>query len=377
MNLPLALYIHFPWCVKKCPYCDFNSHQKDQNFDETCYIKRLIADFIHDYENYGFGRKIQTLFMGGGTPSLFSAQALESLLHALSPYLVTTPEITLEANPGTIEHDQFKDYFALGINRVSLGVQTFNERHLKNLGRIHSRDDAHRAVDELQNAGFSNFNLDLMHGLPMQTAEEALVDLTQALALCPTHLSWYQLTIEPNTYFAKFPPRLPDDAILAEIETQGFNILAQHGFERYEISAFARVQKYCQHNLNYWNFGDYIGIGAGAHGKITDFITQKIIRTSKHKLPKTYLDPDKNFLSELKEIPSSEQMLEFMMNALRLTHGFSMDLLHKRIFTKMQNFMPLIARAQQLNLLHQEADHLQPTAHGLRFLNDLLMIFNP
>lgn len=373
--IPLSLYIHFPWCVKKCPYCDFNSHQKDQHFDEALYVKNLLDDFRQDYERYGFERKITSVFMGGGTPSLFSATALAPLFETIAPYFTDKVEITLEANPGTIEHGKFRDYFALGINRVSLGVQSFNAKHLKILGRIHSVDDVSRSIDELTRAGFSNFNLDLMHGLPEQTSDEALQDLNAALKFQPTHLSWYQLTIEPNTYFAKYPPRLPQDDILAAIETQGFELLKKHGFERYEISAFARDKKYCRHNLNYWRFGDYLGIGAGGHGKITDLEHKKIIRTAKHKVPKTYLDPRKDFLAEFKEIPTREQTLEFMLNALRLVDGFALNLLTERTFGQ-DDITDKIVTARNLGLLHFDGQSIKPTSKGLQYLNDLIMVFN-
>lgn len=373
--IPLSLYIHFPWCIKKCPYCDFNSFKKDAHFNETAYVTRLIEDFQNDYANYGFSRKINTIFMGGGTPSLFSAQALEPLFNTLTPYLDAQAEITLEANPGTIEHGKFQEYFALGINRISLGVQSFNPKHLKILGRIHSVQDVGYSVDELGKAGFTNFNLDLMHGLPEQTASEALADLTEALAFAPSHLSWYQLTLEPNTYFAKYPPRLPEDIILAEIEARGFELLAQHGFERYEISAFARNNQRCRHNLNYWQFGDYLGIGAGAHGKITNIDHRQIIRTTKHKVPKTYLDPQKDYFAETKIIPEAEQPLEFMLNALRLIDGFEMELLKERTFSE-TDINHKIQRAQQHGLIEVHDNILKPSERGLRFLNDLIMEFS-
>jgi oxygen-independent coproporphyrinogen-3 oxidase len=372
--IPLSLYIHFPWCIKKCPYCDFNSHKKDSYFDEATYTQCLIKDFTEDYARLGQNRKIHSIFMGGGTPSLFSAEALAPLFQRIEPYYSDNIEITLEANPGTIEHGAFKQYFDLGINRISLGVQSLNPRHLKALGRIHSVDDVARSIDEIKNAGFKNFNLDLMHGLPSQTLDEALDDLAKALQFTPTHLSWYQLTIEPNTYFANYPPQLPIDETLADIEDAGFELLNAHGFRRYEISAFARDNKRCQHNLNYWEFGDYIGIGAGAHGKITDRPNQKIIRTTKHKLPKNYLDPDKDFLSEHTEIEQKEQTLEFMLNALRLIDGFDLELISKRTFVDIETLAPLFAEAQDRGLIHLSNTHLQPTAHGLRFLNDLTMV---
>lgn len=374
--LPLSLYIHFPWCVKKCPYCDFNSFKKDAYFDEGLYIQALIRDFEIDYARFGFERKIETVFMGGGTPSLFSGKALEILFRKLRPYFSRSDiEISLEANPGTIERDQFAAYFDLGINRISLGVQSFSEAQLKTLGRIHLGADVETAIAEICKAGFSNFNLDLMHGLPLQTLDEALLDLQTAISFEPDHLSWYQLTLEPNTYFANYPPQLPQDDDLALIEAEGFKLLQTFGYERYEISAFACAQQYCSHNLNYWRFGDYLGIGAGAHGKITD-PDKKIIRTAKHKVPRAYLDPQKDFTAEFKEILVADQTFEFMLNALRLIEGFDLDLFAERTSVDAQLLLPFIERAQKLNLVEFKQNALKPSAHGLQFLNDLMLIFS-
>ncbi len=363
--IPLALYLHFPWCVKKCPYCDFNSHALSGSLPAERYIARLIEDFSL---NSGIGRKITSIFMGGGTPSLFSAKELSPLFDVILPHCERDLEITLEANPGTIERGQFKDYFDLGINRISLGVQSFNEKHLKKLGRIHNTDDIFKAVDELTSAGFSNFNLDLMHGLPDQTPEEALSDLKQAIDLNPTHLSWYQLTIEPNTYFATKPPTLPNDDALADIEDAGFKLLAQAGFERYEVSAFARDGRYCQHNLNYWQFGDYLGIGAGAHGKIN------LTRTTKPKLPKTYMGM---FPPATEVIASDALPFEFMMNALRLTHGFPIPLFEERTGLPLTLIAPTLQTLYQKKLLIAEHGRIKTTPLGQRFLNDVLEQFLP
>lgn len=367
MVTPLTLYIHFPWCVKKCPYCDFNSHALSGALPSERYIEKLIQDFKNDYAHAGVHkRKIASIFMGGGTPSLFSAKELSPLFAALLPHCEKNLEITLEANPGTIERGQFKDYFALGINRISLGVQSFNEKHLKKLGRIHNTDDIFKAVEELTSAGFSNFNLDLMHGLPDQTLEEALADLRQAIDLHPTHLSWYQLTIEPNTYFAAKPPALPHDDALADIEEAGFEVLSTAGFARYEVSAFAREDRYCQHNLNYWEFGDYLGIGAGAHGKIG------LIRTTKPKLPKTYMGP---FSPHTEPISKSALPFEFMMNTLRLVRGFPISLFEERTGLSIDAIAPTLEILYEKKLLIAEQGHIKTTPLGQRFLNDLLTHF--
>jgi len=370
-QIPCSLYIHFPWCVKKCPYCDFNSHALSAGAAPTsAYIEALIRDFQNELA-FLQGLKIQTIFLGGGTPSLFTAKDLEPLFKVVLPHCETEAEITLEANPGTIERGQFKDYSSLGINRISLGVQSLNPTHLKTLGRIHNTDEVKQAVAEIHHAGFKRLNLDLMHGLPKQTPDEALQDLEAALALLPTHVSWYQLTIEPNTYFANYPPKLPHDDALADIEDAGFALLAQHGFERYEISAFAKNQDYCRHNLNYWTFGDYMGIGAGAHGKQT--LDDKIIRRAKPKLPKSYLSastPPKEV-----NIPLKDRPFEFMMNALRLTQGFKINHFTERTGLEIEQIRPQLKVAKTKGLLHEDADRIKPTDLGLRFLNDLLHLF--
>ena len=367
----IGLYIHFPWCVKKCPYCDFNSHSQAGELPKGAYIQALIDDFRQDI-GLAQGRKISSIFMGGGTPSLFHADDLKPLFAEILPHCNPGIEITLEANPGTIEHGQFKDYFDLGINRISLGVQSFNPTHLKKLGRIHNQADIFKSVSEIKAAGFSNFNLDLMHGLPDQTAVEALEDLQAAIALEPTHLSWYQLTIEPNTYFANYPPHLPDEDALSEIEEQGFALLAQHGFERYEISAFTRNQCDSQHNLNYWTFGDYLGIGAGAHGKITLHAPGHIIRTTKPKVPKTYLQ--KQTCVQM-PIPQSALPFEWMMNVLRLNQGVPAALFTERTGLPLSLIQEKIDAAVQAKLLNPNPLKIQASDLGFRFLNNLLTSF--
>lgn len=374
VTTPLTLYLHFPWCVKKCPYCDFNSHALSGQLPAEAYVARLIQDF----QQTEALRKIKSIFLGGGTPSLFSAKELSPLFDAILPYCQKGVEITLEANPGTIECGQFRDYFELGINRISLGVQSFNEKHLKKLGRIHNTDDIFKAVAELKSAGFSNFNLDLMHGLPNQSLDEALADLQQAIDLEPTHLSWYQLTLEPNTYFAAHPPILPSDDALADIEEAGFELLAEAGFDRYEVSAFARDGRYCQHNLNYWEFGDYLGIGAGAHGKITE--NGRVFRTTRPKLPKSYLEgaginsaPNRGCYNP---IPAEALPFEFLMNALRLTHGFPISLFEERTGLPFEIIRPRVEGLVHKKLLVLEEGHLNTTPLGLRFLNEVLGEFS-
>jgi oxygen-independent coproporphyrinogen-3 oxidase len=311
--------------------------------------------------------------MGGGTPSLFDAEDLAPLFADLLPHCEADIEITLEANPGTIEHGQFADYHALGINRISLGVQSFNPAHLKQLGRIHHQADIFKAVDEIISAGFSNFNLDLMHGLPNQTSAEALDDLRQAISLNPSHLSWYQLTIEPNTYFANYPPMLPQDETLAEIEVAGLSLLDSAGFERYEISAFARNRQRSQHNLNYWMFGDYLGIGAGAHGKISLDKPNTIFRTVKPKVPKSYLQ---QLICTQMPIPRHALPFEFMMNALRLNQGIELALFTQQTGLPLDLINRQLEQAIQVGLLSPEPNTLKPTDLGYRFLNDLLIRFD-
>lgn len=390
--LPLALYIHVPWCVRKCPYCDFNSHEAGGTLPEREYVAALLADLTADLDDVQ-NRKISSIFIGGGTPSLFSAQAYAQLFDGLHRVLhfADDIEITLEANPGTVEQQKFRDYRALGINRLSIGVQSFNPAHLKALGRIHGRDEAIRASDVARAAGFDNFNLDLMHGLPDQSAMEAMADLDQAIALAPTHLSWYQLTIEPNTVFAAKPPRLPNDDALAEIEDEGFARLAAAGFSRYEVSAFALPGQPCRHNRNYWEFGDYLGIGAGAHGKITRPQTGDIVRTQKTRGPKDYLaahapDKRKNILvgahvtpataRVIHSIAPTDRALEFMLNALRLVDGVSVPLFSARTGLPLTTIAPILAELRTRGLLVADPARIACTSTGLRFLNDVVGRFD-
>jgi putative oxygen-independent coproporphyrinogen III oxidase len=372
---PLALYIHIPWCVRKCPYCDFNSHAAGPDIPEDAYVSALLDDVDRELPGV-LGRPLTSIFFGGGTPSLFSAAALGRLLDGLRARLpmAVDVEITLEANPGTFEQDKFIAYRQLGINRLSIGVQSFQADKLEALGRIHSGDEALRAAEMARRAGFDNFNLDLMHGLPNQHQEEALDDLRQAIALAPTHLSWYQLTLEPNTVFWNQPPQLPEDDILWDIQEAGQALLASAGFAQYEVSAYARPGRAARHNLNYWSFGDFIGIGAGAHGKLTaaDGIVR---RTWKTRLPKDYLNLAKPFMAGEKVLTPDELPFEFLMNALRLTEGVPAALFTARTGLPLSALAESRALAEQKGLLLADPARLAATARGQLFLNDLLQLF--
>lgn len=380
---PLALYVHVPWCVRKCPYCDFNSHGvgRDASLPETDYLKALLADLDADLP-LARDRELVSLFIGGGTPSLMSAEFYRELLTGIAARLPMAHdiEITLEANPGTLERGRFAGYREAGINRLSLGVQSFQDAQLDALGRIHSGRDAEDAVAEARAAGFDNLNLDLMHGLPGQTPALALEDLERALSLAPEHLSWYQLTLEPNTEFHSRPPKLPEEEMLWDIQDLGHERLEAGGLARYEISAYARPDRRSRHNLNYWRFGDYLGIGAGAHGKLSaaDGDAGLIIeRRWKVRQPETYLrrqhDPQ-GFLAGRSRIEESELALEFAMNALRLVEGVS--LFRWRAATGRSSAMleARLSSAREKGLLVKDVDRLQATPQGLLFLNDLLAL---
>ncbi len=375
--LPLSLYIHTPWCVQKCPYCDFNSHKSPNTLPESSYIQALIADLEEDVRHFPNHRLIQSIFIGGGTPSLLSAEAYETLFTALKKHLIFAPhiEITLEANPGTVEQQRFKDYLAIGINRLSLGIQSFNPIHLKKLGRIHNDKEAHKAIECARNAGFNNINLDLMHGLPEQSVQEGLNDLRAALAHEPEHLSWYQLTLEPNTIFYKNPPKLPSEEKVHQLETTGFDLLQKQGFERYEISAFCRHQKYAQHNLNYWLFGDYYGIGAGAHGKLSKLDDQSITRTRKYRQPHDYLNIEKPYLAEQTTLSTKDRRFEFMLNTTRLTQPITLDLWTERTGLEPSELTPYLEQAKARQLIEDAPNGWMVTELGRRFSNDLQAIF--
>ncbi len=372
---PLSLYIHVPWCVKKCPYCDFNSHKADGVLPENEYVQALLNDFQQELKNVQ-GRSIHSIFIGGGTPSLLSAEAYQGLFTGLKNRVSFSDdiEITMEANPGTYEHDRFQAYFEIGINRLSLGVQSFQDEKLKALGRIHSAIEAKQAIAQLADSGFENVNIDLMHGLPNQSQEDALHDLQQAVALQPAHISWYQLTIEPNTVFYSKTPKLPEDDTLWAIQEAGQQYLADNGFAQYEISAYSRPERRSKHNMNYWQFGDYIGIGAGAHGKLTNLQAGSVTRNWKTRMPKDYLSVDKVFEAGCRTIKREDMPIEFMMNALRLNGGVPKDLFSQRTGLPAAVLNEAIALAQKKGLL-EEKQHLQPTTQGRLFLNDLLALF--
>lgn len=372
---PLALYIHIPWCVQKCPYCDFNSHgQKQQQLPETEYVSHLLDDLAEDANLVG-SRAIHSIFIGGGTPSLFSAQAIKTLLDGVKQRvnLLADAEITMEANPGTVESQRFADYVNAGITRISIGVQSFQPEKLSALGRIHDENQALKAATLAKNIGLKSFNLDLMHGLPKQSLDDATFDLSTAIKQQPPHLSWYQLTIEPNTQFHSKPPKLPEDELLWDIQEKGDELLRKAGFEQYEISAYSQPGQQCQHNLNYWRFGDYLGIGCGAHGKITLADENKIIRTVKVKHPKGYMDLTRKYLSDKKVVPKEDLPFEFFMNRFRLLEPCPK--------TDYENFTGLgldnktaqnLEVAVKRGLLIESSDEWQVTPLGRRYLNTLL-----
>ena len=374
---PLSLYIHFPWCVKKCPYCDFNSHEAKQGgaFPEREYLDAMRADLEMALPLI-WGRKIYTIFIGGGTPSLMSAAGLDRLLSDVRTLLPldSDVEITMEANPGTFEAEKFKSYRASGVNRLSIGIQSCNARHLKALGRIHDDNEARRAVD-IALANFDNFNLDLMYALPSQTLEEARQDVETAMSFKPPHLSLYHLTMEPNTLFAKYPPALPDDDASADMQDMIAELTAANGYQQYEVSAYAREGRRARHNLNYWEFGDYLGIGAGAHSKIS--FPHRILRQARYKQPKAYMEqvglgaP----VQEEYEIAREDMGFEFMLNTLRLHGGFDPNLFGERTGLSLNAIEKSLDAAEAKGLLYRDHKVIRPTALGQRFLNDLQQMF--
>ena len=374
---PLSLYVHIPWCVRKCPYCDFNSHESDAKIPENDYLQALFGDLTNDLP-WVQNRKIHSIFFGGGTPSLFSANAIEKIIQRAETLIgfEDDVEITLEANPGTAEQQKFADFNAAGVNRLSIGVQSFNNDHLSALGRIHDDDNALKAIEMAQICGFERFNIDLMHGLPNQTRAQAISDLETAISTGATHISWYQLTIEPNTAFYSKPPILPIEDQLADIQDLGQQTLAKAGFEQYEISAFARNDQQCKHNINYWQFGDYLGIGAGAHGKITLPEQNSIIRPVKTRLPKHYLNQNTSALTSNKPIAQDQLALEFMMNGLRLTAGVKKDLLNSRTGLSTDQIEDKIEQLNQEGFLKHHPSNYCTTDLGARFLDTLLQRFS-
>lgn len=374
---PLGLYVHMPWCVRKCPYCDFNSHEARGGVPEQQYIDALMADLEQALPMI-WGREVYTIFFGGGTPSLFSAEGMDTILSGLRARLRLHPfaEITMEANPGTFEAEKFREFRAAGINRLSIGIQSFNPAHLKALGRIHDDRQARAAV-EIAQASFDNFNLDLMYALPGQTVDDAVADIRQAIAFAPKHLSAYQLTLEPNTYFHRFPPRLPDDDTSAAIQDAIQAELAVHGYQHYETSAYAQDDFQCRHNLNYWMFGDYLGIGAGAHGKIS--LPDRIVRQAKHRHPQAYMEKavQGNAIQSEHDVAVKDLGFEFMMNALRLVDGFEVSLFQERTGLPMTLIERPLRQAEEKGLIERDFLRIRPTELGQRFLNDLLELFLP
>lgn len=373
---PLALYVHFPWCVRKCPYCDFNSHEwKGERFPEDDYLDALRAD-LEQALPLVWGRQVHTVFIGGGTPSLLSARGLDRLLsdvRALLP-LDADAEITMEANPGTFEAEKFAQFRASGVNRLSVGIQSFNEAHLKALGRIHDTNDARRAV-EIAARHFENFNLDLMFALPKQTLDECRADIETALSFAPPHLSLYHLTLEPNTLFAKFPPALPDDDASADMQEWIHERTSTAGYARYEVSAYAKPNHQCKHNLNYWRFGDYLGIGAGAHSKLS--FAHRIVRQARYKHPATFMEQARagSPVQEEHEVSAHELPFEFMLNALRLVEGFPVHRFVERTGLQMTSMEPALQEAERRGLIERSHEKIAPTPLGQRFLNDLQALF--
>ncbi|WP_419611493.1 radical SAM family heme chaperone HemW [Thiolapillus sp.] len=373
-DVPLSLYVHIPWCVRKCPYCDFNSHALKEVLPEQDYVQALLTG-LRQQQELAAGREITSVFIGGGTPSLFSGAAIAKLLQGIRNQLVLAKdiEITLEANPGAVDAGHFAEYRAAGVNRLSIGVQSFNAVHLHSLGRIHDPGQALQAFRLARSAGFRNINIDLMFGLPQQTPEQALADLQQAARLAPEHISWYQLTFEPNTLFYHQPPPTPDDEQLWEIQQQGQGFLRNMGYAQYEVSAFSQKNGQCRHNLNYWMFGDYLAIGAGAHAKVS---TEKgVIRYARERHPQTYMLSPGARISR-RQLEDDDLKLEFMMNALRLTEGVDVDLFGKRTGMAAASIAESVDRARQLGLLEKGADRFQTTSRGQMFLNDLLVLFD-
>ena len=393
-NPPLSLYIHLPWCIKKCPYCDFNSHATNKEaFPEDAYIDALISDLESELPCI-WGRPIVSIFIGGGTPSLFSAEAINRLMVALRERLTFYhhTEVTMEANPGTAEADRFKAYRESGINRLSIGVQSFDDEKLKALGRIHNSKEAVAAIAMAKDAGFEEINIDLMFGLPKQSIDQAMSDLEMAMEQQPSHLSWYQLTIEPNTIFYSKPPALPVDDLLWDMQQQGQAYLSDNGFNQYEVSAYAKVvttramktgavttdvNHQCQHNLNYWQFGDYLGIGAGAHGKLTYVAEGKIERYVRHRIPQSYIDKvgQLNAITESRSLSRDELPLEFMMNALRLNEGFHPSLFIEHTGLPLSQIQKPLQEAEKKSMIEWNINTIKPTECGHHYLNDLLQLF--
>ena len=372
---PLSLYIHIPWCVRKCPYCDFNSHESKDR-PEAEYVQKCIEDMTSQ-SVYGYDRPLESIFFGGGTPSLFQPSSFKKLIqHAERTFgFSKNVEITMEANPGTTEYHDFGEYLNAGINRVSFGIQSFNDDHLRSLGRIHNGNAAINAYNKARNAGVQNINIDLMHGLPNQSEEQAISDLLQAIELKPNHISWYQLTIEPNTAFYNAPPQLPVEDTLATIMQTGFSTLAKNHYMQYEVSAFCLTGQQSKHNTNYWRFGDYIGIGAGAHGKISH-PDLGLIRTQRSRQPNHYLESDFKPKDKLTKVVSiEEQGLEFMMNALRLVDGVPKHYLSDRTLLANNVINTILSKPTEAGLIAPHKTHIVTTPTGFKFLDNTLSYF--
>ncbi len=375
---PLSLYIHIPWCIQKCPYCDFNSHAIKSDTPEAAYITALLNDLAVDIRRYNITRPIGSIFIGGGTPSLFSPESINRLLRGIEQQVVLEEglEITLEANPGTFESQKFAEFRVLGINRLSIGIQSFSDDLLKKLGRVHSAREAVHAAEIAHRSGFDNFNLDLMFGLPGASPDSSKTDIETAIGLEPSHISFYQLTLEPNTWFHKFPPKLPDDETIFRSQKQCQTLLADHGYQQYEVSAYSKQGRQCRHNLNYWRFGDYLGIGAGAHGKISQNLPQTIIRSFKPKSPEQYLNnPDKNGGADV--IAVAELPLEFIMNHLRLKQGFSLEAYQAATGLEIATLEPALSACVKQNLLIRQNNHYHCSEQGWNFLDNILEKFIP
>ena len=372
---PLSLYVHIPWCVKKCPYCDFNSHTSN-SIDEKKYLDALMADLENDLKTIN-SRPIQSVFFGGGTPSIFSPDTIHNIIDGAKKRIAfdDTVEITMEANPGTFEQKNFSEFKAAGINRLSIGIQSFNDQHLKNIGRIHDARQARSAIDTAQDAGFDNINLDLMFGLPEQSIDHAIKDIETACSKNVQHISHYQLTIEANTFFHKHPPVTPDMEELWEMQSHCHEVLSEQNFQQYEVSAFSKPDRQCKHNLNYWNFGDYIGIGAGAHGKLTEISTGKIIRRWKRRQPENYMqNAASNPVSGESEIKPNELIFEFLLNALRLKNGISYETFERNTGLE-RKLLTNACVGVDAELLIMDDSGIRTSDRGYRFLNDVLEQF--
>ncbi len=376
---PLSLYLHIPWCVRKCPYCDFNSHQVHNGLPEDDYVDALCDDlkFEAGNRNPDDKRKLQSVFIGGGTPSLFTAQSISTVLDCAEQLFGFEEhiEITLEANPGTAEANRFKEYYSCGVNRLSLGIQSFQDAKLQALGRIHNAQEARQAIEMCRQAGFENFNLDLMHSLPHQSVVDALRDIEQALGFEPTHLSWYQLTIEPNTEFHSRPPALPAESLYLEIQEEGIKRLSAGGFQRYEVSAYCQPDFASRHNLNYWGYGDYLGIGAGAHGKLSNPSENTILRSRKKRQPNHYIAAGIIRDAERIEVPQEERAFEFLLNALRLRDGFVIEDFENRTGVTFSSIGKQVEYLSAQDLLAVKDNSITTTDHGYRVLNSLLEEF--